>query len=117
MRPLRTAAGVGVITTAPSACSGGTQHGATATGGEVVNGATSTLAESSDPGDLDPRATASSTTVQLNQSAYDNLVNVDAKRTIEPGLATTSQLDGTKVDHRGGEAYLHLNARATPKAA
>jgi peptide/nickel transport system substrate-binding protein len=109
MRPLATAVGVGVITTAPSACSGGRQHDATATGGEVVNGATSTLAESSDRGDLDPQATASTTTVQLTQSAYDNLVHVDAKGTIDSGPAIAWQLDGTKVDHRGrrGVPALH----------
>lgn len=104
MRLLGTVVGVCVITTALSACGGSKHHDASATGGKVVDGATFTLAMNSDPGNLDPQATAASNTFQLTQFAYDNLLNVDAKGKIESGLATAWQVNGTTVGltiHKG----------------
>ncbi|GAA1815705.1 ABC transporter substrate-binding protein [Agromyces neolithicus] len=63
--------------------------------GDVVEGGTFTLAIVSDPGTLDPQASAVTSLFQLTQFAYDTLVSVDEEGTIGSQLATEWEVDGT----------------------
>ncbi|MDI1460772.1 ABC transporter substrate-binding protein [Catellatospora sp. KI3] len=78
-----------------SACSGGS--GDDAPSQKYVNGATFTLAATSDPGSLDPQAGAGSSLIQLNAFAYDALVSLGAKGDIQPQLASSWTVDGTSA--------------------
>ncbi|CAA9275195.1 MAG: Oligopeptide ABC transporter, periplasmic oligopeptide-binding protein OppA [uncultured Blastococcus sp.] len=94
MRLIRTAVGACVATTVLAACGGG---GDSAGDGEVVEGGTFTLAMDSDPGNLDPQASASSNLFQLSHFAYDSLINMDAEGEIVSGLASDWKVDGETV--------------------
>lgn len=63
----------------------------------VVNGGTFTFAMNSDPGNLDPQASAASNLYQMSFFAYDPLVAIDAKGQIQSQLATKWQVSGNKV--------------------
>jgi peptide/nickel transport system substrate-binding protein len=98
MRLIGTVVGVCVLTTVLSSCSASKDKSASKhSGGKVVNGATFTLAMTSDPGSLDPQGSAASNTFQMTRIAYDNLLSEDAKGKIEPALATAWQVNGPKV--------------------
>ena len=63
-----------------------------------VDGATFSMALSSDPGNLDPQMSAGSALFTLSGLAYDSLVSVNAESgAIESQLATDWTVDGTKV--------------------
>ena len=83
--------GAAVVTGCSSNKGGGTA------GGTVVDGGTFTFALDSDPGNLDPQASASSNLGQFSYFAYDRLVNVDATGKIVSGLATSWQVTGKTV--------------------
>lgn len=56
-------------------------------GGEYVDGRTFTLATLADPGNLDPQASFAAT--EIGSFAYDTLVGVDPRGTIQPQLASS----------------------------
>ncbi|MFD3485068.1 ABC transporter substrate-binding protein [Streptomyces sp. NPDC058665] len=65
--------------------------------GKVVDGGTFTFALESDPGNLDPQASALATAIQIGQFAYDHLLNSDADGKLVSGLATTWKTTDKKV--------------------
>jgi peptide/nickel transport system substrate-binding protein len=65
--------------------------------GNVVSGGTFTLAMSSDPGNLDPQASAASNDYQMAFLAYDPLLSIDSAGTIQSELAASWQLSTTTV--------------------
>ena len=77
------AVGVCAAVTAVAGCSGG------AAAGNVVSGGTFTLAMNSDPGNLDPQASAASDDYQMSFLAYDRLLSIDNAGTIQSELATS----------------------------
>ena len=63
-----------------------------------VDGATFSMALSSDPGNLDPQMAAGSALFTMSQLAYDSLVSVNAESgAIESQLATEWAVDDTLV--------------------
>lgn len=117
-----------VAATVVAGCSSNNGHGAT--GSKVVDGATFTFALTSDPGNLDPQASASNNNIQLSQFAYDDLVSVDSSGKILPQLATSWKVTGSQVVltlHKGitcsdgspftaADAAANLNYVANPKS-
>jgi peptide/nickel transport system substrate-binding protein len=106
MRLIGTVVGACVIATIMSACSGSkddsTSSGSQGAGGgsssaKAVSGGTFNFAMSSDPGNLDPQASAASNTFQITQFAYDNLLSQSADGKIQSALATKWQVTGPKV--------------------
>lgn len=91
-------AGGCAVVVAISGCSSGSQ-GATGSrsGGKVVDGATFAMALNSDPGNLDPQGSASNNVLQIAALAYDSLVSVSAKGTIQPQLASSWKVSGKTV--------------------
>lgn len=98
----------GCVAIALAACSGnsagGQQGGAGTTGNvanssspNVVNGATFTMAMNADPGNLDPQASASTSVYQMSYLAYDPLLSITNKGTIQSQLATSWKVQGPKV--------------------
>lgn len=97
---LAAVAGACVAATVVAGCSSGsnaTSDGGNAKGGQLVDGATFTMAVASDPGNLDPYSVASSVAGQFANLAYDNLVNVTTKGVVVSGLARSWTLDGPRV--------------------
>jgi peptide/nickel transport system substrate-binding protein len=83
---------VGVcVATALVGCSGG------AAAGNVVSGGTFTLALNSDPGNLDPQASAASDDYQMSFLAYDRLLGIDSSGTIQSELASSWQAGTSSV--------------------
>lgn len=60
-----------------------------------VDGATFTIALGSDPGNLDPQASAATAHFQLTKLAYDALVSIDADGEVGSQLATDWSIDGS----------------------
>lgn len=90
------------LTGALAACGGGGGGSNNGGGGggdaELVDGATFTLAASTDPGNLDPQMGAGSALFMVTQFAYDPLVSVDGETgEIESALATSWDVQGTTV--------------------
>lgn len=103
---------VAVAATALAGCSGGSGSatpGGTGSGGAtgvsvansssagVVNGGTFTLAMNSDPGNLDPQASAASNLYQMSFLAYDSLLSITNDGTIQSQLATSWKVQGKQV--------------------
>jgi peptide/nickel transport system substrate-binding protein len=65
--------------------------------GDTAGAATFTLGMSSDPGNLDPQASAASNLYQMSFIAYDPLVSVDGAGKIQSELATSWQVTGQQV--------------------
>jgi peptide/nickel transport system substrate-binding protein len=97
MRPFRTVVGVCAAATLLAGCGGGDDGGGGGAGGEVVDGGTFTMALNSDPGNLDPQASAASNLFQLSHFAYDSLLFSDADGKVVSGLAQDWSVDGTTV--------------------
>ena len=71
-------------------CSAGNQSSSSSGGGsgQVVDGATFTMAVAGDPGALDPATAVNGSTNLLLSFAYDTLVHTDRNNKIVSGLAT-----------------------------
>ncbi|MEW1722926.1 ABC transporter substrate-binding protein [Streptomyces sp. NPDC093109] len=88
--------------------------------GKIVDGGTFTFALDSDPGNLDPQASALATATQIGQFAYDHLLNSNADGKLVSGLATTWKATDKKVVlslHKGvtcsdGSAFTAADAAA-----
>ncbi|HEY3753090.1 MAG TPA: ABC transporter substrate-binding protein, partial [Pseudonocardiaceae bacterium] len=65
--------------------------------GDTAGAATFTLGMSSDPGNLDPQASAASNLYQMSFIAYDPLLSVDGDGKIQSELATSWQVTGQQV--------------------
>ena len=76
---------------------GGGGGGGSTAPAHVVSGGTFTFALSSDPGNLDPQASAASNLYQMSFLAYDPLLAINAQGQIQSQLATKWQVDGNKV--------------------
>jgi peptide/nickel transport system substrate-binding protein len=85
------AAGLCVAVATLCGCSGGS------TAGNVVNGGTFTMAVNSDPGNLDPQASAAGTDYQMSFLAYDRLLGISPAGTIQSELASSWQLGANSV--------------------
>lgn len=96
-RPALAAATAVVAITALAACSGGGDGDTASPQGDYVDGGTFTLSVASDPGALDPQASAVSSLFQLTQFAYDSLVSVDGDGEIQSQLAKDWAVDDTSV--------------------
>jgi peptide/nickel transport system substrate-binding protein len=83
-------AGACVVATALAACGGSSSA-------DAVSGGTFTLAMTSDPGNLDPQASAASNLYQMSYIAYDPLLGIDGSGRIQPELATSWQVTGQRV--------------------
>lgn len=123
------AAGVLAASMTLAGCSG--SGSGSSAGGKVVSGGTFTMALSADPGNLDPQASAASTTYQMSLLAYDPLVSLDKSGAIRSQLATSWKDNGKTVTltlHKGitctdGSAFTaqtaadNINYVANPKNA
>ncbi|MCK2215363.1 ABC transporter substrate-binding protein [Actinomadura sp. ATCC 31491] len=100
MTPTRTRALAALALTlagsAGLAACGSDAPGSAAPGGSA-GGRTFTLNLAADPGALDPQGSATSGLFGLTQFAYDNLVAVAKDGTIQPQLAASWTVEGTKV--------------------
>lgn len=93
-RPAVLLLALAAASTTLAACSGG-DDGGTGPASYATDG-TFTLAVATDPGALDPHASAASAVVTMSRFAYDSLVGVDAgSAEIVPSLATEWTVDGT----------------------
>lgn len=96
-------AGVCAVATAVAGCSssnnksGGGGSGSNTAPAHVVSGGTFTFALNSDPGNLDPQASAASNLYQMSFLAYDPLLAISSTGKIESQLATKWTVSGTKV--------------------
>ena len=103
MKLTATAVGLCITASLLAGCGGSdsSESGGGGGGGEeakYVDGATFTMALSSDPGNLDPQMGAGSALFTFSQLAYDSLVSVNADSgAIESQLASDWEVDGTKV--------------------
>ena len=103
MKLAATAVGLCVTASLLAGCGGSdsSESGGGGGGGDqskYVDGATFSMALSSDPGNLDPQMAAGSALFTMSQLAYDSLVSVNAESgAIESQLATDWTVDGTKV--------------------
>ena len=101
MRLVGPLVGACVATTVLAGCSGGGGGGggggSSSGGGELAEGGTFTYAVKSDPGNLDPHASASSELNQFSLFAYDRLVGITAEGTVVPSLAEDWEVDGETV--------------------
>ncbi|MCZ2826780.1 MULTISPECIES: ABC transporter substrate-binding protein [unclassified Modestobacter] len=95
MRLIRTGVGVSAATLLLAGCGGGDDGGGGS--GEVVDGGTFTMALSSDPGNLDPQASAASDLFQLSHFAYDSLVFIDSEGEVVSGIAEDWTVDAETV--------------------
>ncbi len=81
-----------------AACGGSDSSGSAGASTKFADGKTFTLALASDPGSLDPQASAGSSLLQLSTFAYDSLIGVDPKTgEVVKQLATSWKVDGTTV--------------------
>lgn len=80
-----------------AAPSNGVANGSTAPASKTISNGTFTMSMDSDPGNLDPQASAASNLFQLTQFAYDPLVYENATGKIMSGLATKWRVSGTKA--------------------
>ncbi|MFC5679201.1 ABC transporter substrate-binding protein [Aeromicrobium endophyticum] len=101
MKRLAAALSLGLTAAALSACGGG---GSSSGDAKVVDGGTFSMALSTDPGNLDPQSSVSSSLFSISQLAYDRLVNIDPKDgSIVSGIASKWTVDGTTVTATIGE--------------
>jgi peptide/nickel transport system substrate-binding protein len=97
MRPVRSSAVLALsLAVTLTACGGGAEE-SSSSADSYADGKTFTLAIGTDPGALDPQASPVSAAIQLGRFAYDSLVTVDGDGEIQPNLATSWEVDGTKV--------------------
>lgn len=98
MRMVRITAGFSAtaLALALAGCSGGNTEGETAEGA-TVDGATFNLGTATDPGNLDPQASAATALFQLTQFAYDSLLSIDAEGAISGQLANEWTVEGNTV--------------------
>lgn len=90
-------AGGCAVAVAVAGCSSDSGSSGSQGGGKVVDGATFSLAMSSDPGNLDPQGSTSNNVLQVAALAYDSLVSIDGKGQIEPQLASAWKVSGKTV--------------------
>ena len=90
-------AGGCAVAVAVAGCSSDSGSSGSKGGGKVVDGATFSLAMSSDPGNLDPQGSTSSNVLQVAGLAYDSLVSINGKGQIEPQLASAWKVSGKTV--------------------
>ena len=103
MRPVHSSAVLALsLALALTACGADAQESPTSAD-SYADGKSFTLAIGTDPGKLDPQASPVSAALQLGRFAYDSLVTVDGEGEIEPNLATSWEVDGTKVTFEIGE--------------
>lgn len=86
------------LVTSVTAC-GSSDSGGSGEGGEPVSGGTYVKAISSDPGDLNPWTNASLAARFMVDTAYENLVNVNAEGEFGPWLAESWEATGTSVTY------------------
>lgn len=94
------AAVVGVLSVAAlagCAAGGGQGAGQGSGSGDYVEGGTFTFAMVSDPGSLDPQASAMNSVYQLAAFAYDSLLAMTADGELKSQLATDWEIDGTTI--------------------
>ncbi len=91
MRMVRITVGVSAAALALAGCSSESREG------EIVDGATFTLARSADPGNLDPQSSAAADLFQFTQFAYDPLLSIDAEGVIGSQLASEWTVKGNTV--------------------
>lgn len=96
MKLIAAVAGVCVGALVVTAC-GSNKGGAPGGDSAVVDGGTFTLAMSSDPGNLDPQASAASNLFQITKFAYDSLINPTADGKVISGLAASWKVSGNEV--------------------
>ncbi|MGW2445773.1 ABC transporter substrate-binding protein [Streptomyces sp. NPDC001675] len=99
MKPARTIAVAGVLTSTLAACGGHSGPGTSPGGGTPVNGQTFTMALGADPGSLDPHFTSQSSALQVDRFLYDSLVNIDERGAVVPGLAAAWRSTTTRVTY------------------
>ncbi|MGD9958060.1 ABC transporter substrate-binding protein [Nocardioides sp.] len=93
------ALGLCVTTALLAGCGGNDAPASSSGGGDLVDGATFTMAVSSDPGNLDPQMAAGSVLFTVTQLAYDPLFSVNPETgDIESALATEWDATGTTVN-------------------
>lgn len=97
MRRTRTAAGLCALAVLMAGCSSSKAKSG-GSGDKVLNNGTFTVAQAADPGNLNPQQTVSSSTIPVVQFVYDNLLSITKDGTIQSGLATKWQVNGTKVE-------------------
>lgn len=97
MKTVLTIAGTGVLALVLAACGGG--DGATAGGGNVVDGGSFTFVIGADPGNLDPHFTTLSVTLQANKFLYDSLLALDDSGREIAGLAEKWDGDTTTATY------------------
>lgn len=80
-------------------CGGGSGSTSKPSGdGQVVDGGTFTMSLTTDPGSLDPVASAQGALFQISEFAYDRLLSVNPKTgAVESELATKWQVAGDKI--------------------
>lgn len=80
-------------------CSSGSGDSTTPNGGEqVVDGGTFTMSLTTDPGNLDPVASAQGALFSISQFAYDRLLSINVESgTVESQLATKWQVAGSTI--------------------
>ncbi|GAA4704901.1 peptide/nickel transport system substrate-binding protein [Promicromonospora umidemergens] len=94
VRPAALLLVLALTSTALAACSGGGDDAAS--GGGHASDGTFTLALATDPGNLDPHASATSSVLGMSRLAYDTIVAVDPESTeVVPSLAAEWSVDGT----------------------
>lgn len=93
MRLISVTAGIAVAVLALTGCTGGGSPD-----GEVVDGGTFVLGLPSDPGNLDPQASAASGLLQATLLAYDSLLSIDLDGNINSQLATDWGVEGNTVN-------------------
>lgn len=99
MKTITTVAGLCVVATVLTACSGGggntssnTKAGSTE---NFVSGATFTMSLTADPGSLDPQLSSSNAVFQTDSFGYDTLIHIDKVGKLSPQLATSWRVSGT----------------------
>jgi peptide/nickel transport system substrate-binding protein len=94
---IATVAGACAAATLLAACSGSDGPSGSKGSGAVVDGATFTMALTSDPGNLDPQASAAGNLYQQSWLAYDSLVNLTGDNKVVSGLASSWKVEGKQV--------------------
>ena len=93
---MRWTAGLGVLTVALAACSGGgsvnvggTSSAGGTSGGASGSGSTLSVAISGEPDQLDPQKTSDYNSFEVLENVFDTLVEPNASLQMEPALATS----------------------------
>jgi peptide/nickel transport system substrate-binding protein len=97
MKLITATIGLTLTATVLAACGGG-GGGGKGDDAKVVDGGTFSMALNTDPGNLDPQSSVSSSLFSISQLAYDHLLNLDPKTgEVQAGLASEWKVDGTTV--------------------